>query len=163
MGDRRRAVQLRLPGPFDPFAYDGETITMKFFREKEWMTGPPGDLYRFEFEVGRQRPLLAIDGGHLGVPGELGGRSLRALVRHLFIHDAKGKDHPRRRWRFDRLDLKAPETLSAVERAISGPVGSWDYERDRVVRSNTVCSRGSRLPWRLVPQRPGNANRPRAS
>jgi hypothetical protein len=116
-------------GPFDPFAYDGETITMKFFREKEWMIGPPGDLYRFESKwidnglywrsTANTWVFLATwEGDHY----ERWSDSIR---------DATGKDHPRRRWRFERVDLREPETLNPVERAISGPVGRWNYERER--------------------------------
>ena len=116
-------------GPFNPFAYDGETMTMKFFREKEWMIGPPGDLYRFESKwIGNDLYWRSTANTWVFLATWEGDHYERWSDS---IHDAKGKDHPRRRWRFERVDLSAPETLPPVERAISGPVGRWNYDRER--------------------------------
>jgi hypothetical protein len=133
-------------GPFDPFFYDGETITMKFFREKEWMIGPPDDLYRLQAKwEGDHLYWLSTAKTWVFLATWRGDHYERASEPHLQV---RGKDYPGVLWRFEHVDLVDPETADPLERLIAGPAGRWDYERQRALAPE---SERPRRPTPCVP------------
>lgn len=120
-------------GPFDPFFYDGETITMKFFREKEWMIGPPDDLYRLQAKwEGDDLYWLSTEKTWAFLATWRGDH----YERESDPLQVRGKDYPGVLWHFERVDFEAAlesglEAEYPLEHLIAGPAGRWDYERRR--------------------------------